>query len=308
MKKIMVGSRGSKLALAQTNLVIEELKRLNSSYSFEVKIIKTKGDLSLNSSLDKEGGKGLFVKEIEEALIKEEIDLAIHSMKDLPTELPSELTMAAILPRINPKDALISKNGHNLLHLPPRATVGTSSLRRKVQLLNLRRDLNVVEIRGNLDTRIKKLKEGSLEAIIVAVCGLIRLNLIKLMTQELPIKAFLPAAGQGALGIEVRKEDCKIRELAEKVNCLNSQWEVRAERSFLKELGGGCQVPIGVLAQTKDKMLLIQGMVSSLDGQKVVKDKMIGKKTKAEDLGKELATRLLNKEANEIIKELKREG
>ncbi|MDI6785697.1 MAG: hydroxymethylbilane synthase [bacterium] len=301
MKEIIVGSRGSKLALTQTELVVEKLKEIKKNCSFVIKTIKTEGDKLLNSPLSKIGGKGLFVKEIEEELIERKIDIAVHSMKDIPCQFPPELIISSVPSRKNPKDALISKNNKKLQELSPWATIGTSSLRRKAQLLIFRKDLKVIDLRGNLDTRFKKFQEENFEAIIVAASGLIRLNLSEKITQELPLKDFLPAAGQGALGIEIRKDNFEVKELVEKINCYNSYQEVVAERAFLKKLGGGCQVPIGVIAQAEDRELYLEGMVSSLDGKEVVRGKISGRIIEAETLGEKLAYTLLKKGAKEIL-------
>lgn len=301
MKEIIVGSRGSKLALVQTNLVLEKLKEIKGGYSFKIKIIETEGDKLLNSPLSKIGGKGLFVKEIEEELLEKKIDIAIHSMKDVPVQLPPELTIASIPDRASPKDALISRNNKKIQELSPESIIGTSSLRRKAQLLSFRKDLKIVDLRGNLDTRLRKLQEGSLDAIIVAVSGLYRLGLSRMITQELPTEVFLPAAGQGALGIELRKDNFEVKEIVEKINCYNFYQEITAERAFLRKLGGGCQTPIGVMAKIEVEELYLEGMVTSLNGQEIIKDKIVGKNEEAEDLGDKLASMLLKKGAAKIL-------
>ncbi len=290
MKKIIIGSRGSPLALAQSDEIASQLKKLCTE--IEIRIIKTKGDKITDVSLAKIGGKGLFVKELEEALLRKEIDVAVHSMKDVPTELPSGLIIGAITKRLDARDVLISKDNKLLNELPSGAIIGTSSLRRKVQLTHYRDDLKVIDLRGNLDTRLKKITQQSLDAIVVAAAGCIRANLSSKITQFLSTKIILPAAGQGSLGIEIREDDTEMKEIVANLNDRESYLTIGAERAFLKKLGGGCQIPVGVLGYLQDDILKLEGIVTS-DEQKVIKAQVEGKKEDAIKLGEELAIRII---------------
>lgn len=290
MKKIIIGSRGSPLALAQSDEIASQLKKLCTE--IEIRIIKTKGDKITDVSLAKIGGKGLFVKELEEALLRKEIDVAVHSMKDVPTELPSGLIIGAITKRLDARDVLISKDNKLLNELPSGAIIGTSSLRRKVQLTHYRDDLKVIDLRGNLDTRLKKITQQTLDAIVVAAAGCIRANLSSKITQFLSTKIILPAAGQGSLGIEIREDDTEMKEIVANLNDRESYLTIGAERAFLKKLGGGCQIPVGVLGYLQDDILKLEGIVTS-DEQKVIKAQVEGKKEDAIKLGEELAIRII---------------
>lgn len=257
MEKIIIGTRGSDLALAQAE---EVAKKLESKP--RIKIIKTTGD-KIKTAVP---GKGIFVKELEEALLKGETDIAVHSVKDLPTDLPKGLTLAAITKREDPHDCLITRNGENLDELPKGARIGTGSIRRKAQLLNYRKDLEIVGIRGNITTRIKKL--NSLDGIILSICGLNRLALTGLNIYTIPYSIMLPAAGQGALGIEARADDNDILDLLRPLNDPDSALVVHAERTVLTELGGGCQVPIGCLGTKNGDKVRVRVRVLSEDGTK----------------------------------------
>lgn len=257
--KIIIGTRGSELALSQTKEIVDRLKSVHPYLELFIKIIKTEGDKLKNEPLTRIGGKGIFTKEIEKALLKKEIDIAVHSAKDLPTDLPKELVIAAVIKRHDPHDCLITKDKEKLENLKKGARIGTGSLRRKTQLLNYRKDFNIVDIRGNITTRMKKLKD--LDGIILSVCGLNRLYGEKVpgtyFMDIIPYSIMLPAAGQGALGVETRKNDKNILNLLKPLNDLDSQLAVQAERSFLSKLGGGCQVPMGCLAAVnKNKIKL----------------------------------------------------
>lgn len=290
MREIIIGSRGSQLALVQTNEVALQLKKLCPQTKISIKIIKTKGDKITNLPLSKIGGKGLFIKELEDALLKGEIALAVHSMKDVPTELPQGLMIGAITKRIEVRDVLISKHKKLLEELPSEAVIGTSSLRRKAQLLHYRPDLRVIDLRGNLDTRLKKLDHQHLDAIVVAGAGCIRTNLTSEITQFLPTQIILPAAGQGALGIEIREEDLGIKELVANLNDDESYLTISAERAFLKRLGGGCQIPVGVLGHLQDDILILEGMIASSAG--IIRTQVEGKKEDAMKLGEKLLDKL----------------
>lgn len=300
--KIRIGTRGSKLALVQAGL-IKNLIYEKHKIDCEIVKIKTTGDKITGSPLAKIGGKGLFVKEIEEALARKEIDIAVHSMKDVPIELKRGLKIGAITEREDPSDALISRDGRKLSELKA-PKLGTSSLRRQVQLKNLVRDATIENLRGNLDTRIKKLKEGKYDAIVVASAGLKRLGLLNEATEFFSPEVMLPAIGQGSLGIEIREDDRELIEIIKFLDNEKSHTEVSAERAFLKKLEGGCQVPIACYAVLHNGNLKINGMVSSLDGKKLIKSEKIGTKEDAESLGIELAKELLKMGAREILEEV----
>jgi hydroxymethylbilane synthase len=268
--------------------------------------IKTTGDKIQDAPLAKIGGKGLFVKEIEEALIQKRVDLAVHSIKDVPTELPETLHLSVITKREDPRDILISKDGRRLRDLPQRAKIGTSSLRRQAQLLHFRGDFELIPLRGNLDTRLKKLERMNLDGIVLAMAGVKRLGLEARITEVIPTEISLPAIGQGALGIETRKEDEEVEGRIHFLNDPESAISVSAERAFLKRLEGGCQVPIAAFAKIVDSHLQIDGLVGTVDGKQLVKHHLEGPLEKAETLGTELAEILLGKGAKEILEEVYR--
>lgn len=302
-RHIIIGSRASKLALVQAQLAVDKLKILYPQLNLEIKAIKTTGDKVLDVALSKIGDKGLFTKEIEEALLRREIDLAVHSMKDLPTELPVDLKIAAVTERKDPRDVLISKGGMTIEGLPKGSKVGTSSLRRRAQLLHLRGDLKAIDLRGNLDTRIKKLEQGSYDAIILAYAGVKRLGL-ELNLSAIPVEDMLPQAGQGALGIEIRKDAKEIESLVKALDDPDAHFSVVAERALLLKLGGGCQVPIGVYAKVHNNQISIKAGVFSLDGKIALRDEITGFKEDAEALGSKLAERILKKGAKNILDEI----
>jgi hydroxymethylbilane synthase len=318
-KKIVIGTRGSKLALWQAEFVRSELNRLYPDLEIELNKIKTTGDKILDVPLANVGGKGLFVKEIEEALLGKDADIAVHSMKDVPTEFPEGLHLAVICRREDPRDAFISKMRSvrfeisRFQDLPPGAKIGTSSLRRSCQLLSIRPDLKIGQLRGNLDTRLRKLDEGQFDAIILAAAGLIRLGLKNRIAEILPFEISLPAIGQGAVGIECRVGDAWINELIAPLNHPETAVCVKAERAFLKKLEGGCQVPIaaharisyGSLPETQDgDLLLLDGLVGNLTGDRIIKGSAEGKRIDAEKLGTALAEEVLAKGAREILDQL----
>jgi len=303
-KTIKIGTRGSQLALWQANWVKSELEKRNAGLAVEIIKIKTTGDKILDVPLAKVGGKGLFVKEIEEALLRGDIDLAVHSMKDVPTDLPAELHLSAITEREDPRDALISKDKRLFNELPERAKIGTSSLRRQAQLLHIRPDFRIQQLRGNLDTRIKKLTTEGLDAIIVAAAGVRRMGWQDKITEYLSIDDSLPAIGQGALGIECRIDDKEINNLLEPFNHPETSVCVKAERAFLKKLEGGCQVPIAAYGIIKDKNISLAGLVASVDGTEMHKEKIEGKVEDAEKIGIELAEKLLSRGADKVLQEV----
>lgn len=299
--KLIIGSRGSELALWQTNFVKARLESLFSEITFEIKIIKTTGDKILDVALSKIGDKGLFTKQIEAALLDEGIDLAVHSLKDLQTVQPEGLTIGAVLKREIPNDVLISKNFQSIDELPKGAKVATGSLRRKSQLLRYRPDLQISEIRGNLQTRFKKFNESDLDAMILAYAGIHRLGLDEHIKQIIPFNIMLPAVGQGAMAVEIRSGDQKIKDLLTHLNDETTQLCVTAERSFLRKLEGGCQVPIGANAVIKEDIIELEGFAGSIDGSKALRDKISGEKEEAAGLGLTLAERFLNLGAEEIL-------
>src|SRR4051794_13828386 len=307
MRKIIVGSRRSKLALTQTNWVIDQLKKLNPNFEFEVKEIVTKGDKILDVTLSKVGGKGLFVKEIEQAMLDKEIDMAVHSMKDMPAVLPEGLTIGCIPFREDHRDALISKGHVKLNDLKPGAIIGTSSLRRSSQLLAQRPDLEIKWIRGNVDTRLEKLESGEYDAIILAAAGLSRLGWAKeVVTEFIDAEICVPAVGQGALSIECREDDQELLDLFEKFTCKKTEKAVRAERAFLQKMEGGCQVPIAGFAQVEDNdEVVLNVLVASPEGQEVYKEELRGQNP--EELGIQAADLLIKKGAKDLIEKVKRQ-
>ena len=301
---IVIGSRGSQLALWQANWVKSELERLHDNVDIDIRIIATSGDIIQDVPLAKIGGKGLFVKEIEEALLANEIDLAVHSMKDVPMELPTELGISVITKRENPLDALISKNGEKLADLPQGATIGTSSLRRSSQLLKYRDDFKIHPLRGNVDTRLRKVEEGKYDAILLASAGLNRLGWANRITEEISHDILLPAMGQGALGIETRLDDTMIYDFISTLNHEQTHYAVSAERSLVGRLDGGCQVPIGAYARVEKGLITLKGLVASLDGEIIYKLENVGPVDDAINIGQELGSKLLKMGANEILEKL----
>lgn len=306
MRKIIVGSRRSNLALTQTKWVIEQLKQAGVKNEFVIEEIVTKGDRILDVMLSKVGGKGLFVKEIEQALYDKRIDFAVHSMKDMPAVLPEGLIIGSIPVREDYRDALISKNGQKLNELPAGAIVGTSSLRRSTQILAARPDLEIKWIRGNIETRLRKLKEEDYDAIILAVSGIKRVGMdLSIITEYLDPEVCVPAVGQGALAIECREEDEEIREILSLINDKETAETVTAERTFLNLLEGGCQVPIGGHAYYQEDELVMTALVGTPDGKTILKEVVRGK-TPVE-VGTEAADLLINQGAKEIVQNAKEE-
>lgn len=306
MRKIIVGSRRSKLALTQTNWFINELKAAGAPFEFEVKEIVTKGDQILDVQLSKVGGKGLFVKEIEQALYDKEIDFAVHSMKDMPAVLPEGLVIGCIPPREDARDAFISKGHVKFADLPAGAVVGTSSLRRSAQLLTVRPDLEIKWIRGNVDTRLAKLETEEYDAIILAAAGLKRLGWSDdVVTEFLSIEDCLPAVAQGSLGIECRKDDEELLAELSKLTDGATWQEAHAERAFLAAMDGGCQVPIAGYAKTNGEQITLTGLVAAPDASVIYKETVVG--SDAETVGKELAAILTEQGAFDLIQRVKAE-
>jgi hydroxymethylbilane synthase len=308
---VIIGTRGSALALAQTRWVAARLQALHPGLTVDLRIIHTRGDRIRDVALSRVGGKGLFTKELEGALLAGEIDLAVHSLKDLPTELPPGLTLAAVPERADPHDVLVlpaasagtpGSPASALSNLPAGARVGSSSLRRQAQLRRARPDLQWLDLRGNLDTRLRKLDAGECEALVLAAAGLIRLGWSERIAELLPFEICLPAAGQGALGLECRSDDAALQELLRPLNHPDTWACVAAERAFLAALGGGCQVPLGVVGTVAGSQLHLQGLVARLDGQ-WVRNEVVGEKERAEEWGTRLAARLLQEGAAAILPE-----
>lgn len=303
-KTIKIGTRGSKLALWQANWVKSALNAGNTSIAVELVPIKTRGDKILDVPLAKVGGKGLFVKEIEDALLNGRIDLAVHSMKDMPSEIPDGLCVGAIPEREIPQDVLISKKGLLLHDLMPGARIGTSSLRRSAQLLHARPDLVILPLRGNLDTRLKKLETENLDAIILAAAGVKRLGLENRITEYLDENVMLPAVGQGALCIEIRQNDPEIEPIIAALNHEESWTVVMGERAFLNRLEGGCQVPIAAHGKLEKNTFTLCGLVAAVDGTTVIKETLSGPEDSSESIGVNLANRLLSMGAKTIMENL----
>ncbi|MBW1783042.1 MAG: hydroxymethylbilane synthase [Deltaproteobacteria bacterium] len=301
---LRIGTRGSRLALRQSEWVKEQIEAEHPDLRVELIRIKTTGDKILDSPLSKIGGKGLFVKEIEDALLEKRVDLAVHSMKDVPAALPDRLMLSTFPQREDPSDALISADGLTLDRLRRQARVGTSSLRRGAQLLCVRPDLELVPLRGNVDTRLRKLEAGDLHAIILASAGLKRLGLAGLITQVIPLDQVMPAVGQGALGLEVRRDDVQTIRILDFLDHAPTRITVRAERAFLKELEGGCQVPIAGFAQLDGNDLRFKGMVAELDGSRVFKEEMVGPREEAEAIGIASAKKLLASGADSVLEKV----
>jgi hydroxymethylbilane synthase len=323
--KVVIATRGSKLALWQAEWIKSELQGLYPDLDIELSKIKTTGDKILDVPLAQVGGKGLFVKEIEEAILRNEADIAVHSMKDVPTEFPEGLHLAVMCRREDPKDALVvskklrtksekfkppisgSKKGvakSLLCSLPRGVRIGTSSLRRSCQLLSIRPDFEIEQLRGNLDTRLRKLDEGRFDAIILAAAGIKRLGLSDRITEMLPFEISLPAIGQGAIGIECRIRDGFIHDLIAPLNHLSTSICVKAERAFLRRLEGGCQVPIAAHARLDKSSLMIDGLVGSISGDRIIRGHIEGKPEQAEQFGVLLAEDLLSRGAKEILDEV----
>src|SRR5574341_1667959 len=292
---IVLGTRGSKLAVQQSEWVQARLKELAPEVAVTLRRIHTSGDKILDVPLAKIGGKGLFVKEIEEALLAGEIDLAVHSMKDVPTQLPQGLAILCVPQRDDPRDALISRTGSVFKDLPRGAKVGTSSLRRQAQFLHARPDLKIEMLRGNLDTRLRKLRDGEFDAIVLAAAGLRRMGWADQITVYLPLEVSFPAIGQSALGLEGRRNDGFVREIVSVLEHPPTRTAVTAERALLDRLEGGCQVPIAAHATLSGARLRLDGLVASVDGRRPVQDSVEGPAASARELGTRLAEQLLRR-------------
>ncbi|MBI1909203.1 MAG: hydroxymethylbilane synthase [Deltaproteobacteria bacterium] len=301
-RPLIIGTRGSPLALWQAHFVQKGLQAKHLGLKISIRAIKTSGDKLKKASLAKIGGKGLFIKEIEEALLAGKIDLAVHSMKDLPIDLPDELQIFGVLKREDPRDVFVSKKYDSILGLPRRSVIGTGSLRRQAQLKNFRPDFKIVPVRGNVETRLRKIGKGGCDAMILAAAGLIRLGFTAKIREYLPTTLMIPAVGQGVIGIEGRVGDPEAESLARSLNDPVTEACLLAERSFLKELGGDCQSPIAGYAEPNGLAMELTGLVASPDGRELIRDQVTGFVKDPVSLGRQMGRSLLAKGAKEILK------
>jgi hydroxymethylbilane synthase len=299
---IVIGTRGSPLALVQAEWISKKLLKISSSLKTEIKIIKTRGDQILNLPVKKIGDKGVFVKELETALQNREIDLAVHSAKDLPADIPEDLILAAFPEREDPSDVLISKNENTLAALPLKAVIGTSAARRQSQLLHYRPDLRIELLRGNVETRIRKLDEGKYRGIVLAKAGLNRLKIKRGRT--IPRTLMLPSLAQGALAVEMRRNDKKLLMIAKLLNDKKTSFCIQAERSFLAEMEGGCQIPLGGIAELYKSKLRMEAFIGTPDGRNLIRESIEGEASKPIELGKKLAFLILSKGGDKIKRTL----
>ena len=304
MNKVRIATRKSALALWQAEYVKAQLEHFHPDLVVELVPMTTKGDIILDTPLAKVGGKGLFVKELEVAMLEDRADIAVHSMKDVPVEFPEGLGLEVICPREDPRDAFVSNTYKNLDELPQGAVVGTSSLRRQCQLKELRPDLEIKDLRGNVNTRLKKLDEGQYDAIILAAAGLLRLEMPERISDYIEPEVMLPANGQGAVGIECRVDDQRIKGLLAPLECGQTRSRVLAERAMNKELEGGCQVPIGSYATLSNQTLFLRGLVGAIDGSKILRAEVSGPAADGIELGQQLAKQLLADGADAILKQV----
>ena len=304
-KTIRIGTRGSQLALYQAKKVKATLEKIFPELQVELKIIKTKGDKILDVALSKIGDKGLFTKEIENELLDGRVDLAVHSLKDLPTTLPEGLKLGAVLERGEFRDALVSKNGKKLADLQAGDVIATSSLRRIAGLLKLNNQITIKDIRGNVNSRLKKMEEGYCDAMIMAAAGLQRLGLEEYITEIIDPEVIMPAVSQGAIAIETRLNDPEIDALMEKINHTETWNAITAERAFLARLEGGCQVPLGCFSKVQNGILNLGGFVASVDGKKFIKQNISGEISKGAEIGIQLAENMLEEGAGEILSQIK---
>lgn len=302
--RLVIGTRSSQLALWQADYIASKLGEKYPHLTIEKKLMTTQGDKILDAPLAKIGGKGLFTKELETAMLSGEIDLAVHSLKDMPVEVPAGLQISAITQREDPGDVLVSPKYQMFSRLPQGAKVGTSSLRRKAQLLSVRPDLHICDLRGNVNTRLRKLEEENFDGIILAAAGLKRLGFGDRITDILDKEVCLPAVGQGALAVETRADDQEINGLVDFLNDCNTVICTTAERSFLNRVQGGCQVPVGVYGTMQQAVLKVEGIIASLDGSKIYRDYMLGQPEEAYALGQQLADRLLEAGGRTVLAEL----
>ncbi len=298
---INVGTRGSSLALAQTNSVVEKIQKAAPDLIADITVIKTSGDIMQDVSLAQIGGQGVFVKEIEETLLSGGIDLAVHSMKDVPGETPEGLMFAAILSREDMRDVLVSRSNIKMEFMPRGARIGTGSLRRGAQIKAWMPDLEIVPLRGNIDTRLNKIEAENLTGVILAAAGMKRLGYVQKITQFLPIELMLPAVGQGALGLQIRKTDTELLKVLATLNHKQTETEVAAERSYLRALGGGCRLPIAAYGLIEKQRLTLEGLLAAPNGSSVIRDKVWGEPDDAEVLGQKLADMILEKGGRKLL-------
>lgn len=298
-RKFVVGSRGSKLALRQAEIALESLCPAHPGVQLEVRIVRTEGDKT-SASLSEIGGRGVFVIEIERALLAGEIDIAVHSLKDLPSEETPGLTIAAVLPREDPRDVLVSRNSAKLPDLPAAATVGTGSPRRAAQLIALRPDLRITDIRGNVDTRVRKVEDGQYDAVVLAAAGLVRLGWLDRASQIFEREEMLPAVGQGALAVQVRSGDAETRAIVETVDDAATRIAITAERAFERRLGGGCHAAIAGLAEIAGEHVRLRGLVGDATGH-LIRGEIDGPVAEAEQLGVRLAAQLIQRGAAALL-------
>lgn len=300
---IIIGTRGSKLALWQANFVQKKLANYIPETQITLRIIRTSGDSIQDRRLASIGGKGLFVKEIEEALLDGDIDIAVHSMKDVPSQLPDELHIGAVLEREDPRDVLISRDNTGFFDLPGGSRIGTGSLRRRVQLHFLRDDLQLSDIRGNVDTRLLKLQRGDYDAIVLATAGIKRLGLESHITEVFDVEEIVPSPGQGIIGIECRKNDSEVNKILRNINDMQSQISVTTERVFVRKMGGDCNLPIACICRfINGDILDITGLVASIDGKKIIKHNIEGTLNNYREIAEDLADIILKKGGKEIVK------
>ena len=307
-KTFIIGTRGSKLALFQSNLVKELLEKNYPKYNFVLKKIKTKGDILIDKALDRKIDKGFFVNEIQKMLINEEIHIAVHSLKDLPVESNENLLISAILKRANPQDVFISKNKKKLEDFTEKEIIGSSSLRRKAQLLKLNPKLNVIDIRGNVDTRIKKMERGEYDGLILAAAGIERLGLDNYITEFISNSDILSAPGQGAIAVEIKKDNIQLKKITSSINDEFSRVTTSTERSFMKLMGGGCNYPIAALSTVKNDKILIDGLVINLNGTKLIRSSAEDNINNWHDLSISLANTFYKKGAQAILNEIDNEN
>jgi hydroxymethylbilane synthase len=303
-KTVRIATRKSALALWQAEYVKAKLEHFHPDINVELVPMTTKGDIILDTPLAKVGGKGLFVKELEVAMLENRADIAVHSMKDVPVEFPEGLGLEIICPREDPRDAFVSNTINSLADLPHGAVVGTSSLRRQCQIKAMRPDLTIRDLRGNVNTRLKKLDNGEYDAIILAAAGLIRLEMPERIREYIAPEVMLPANGQGAVGIECRNDDAVIKTLLAPLGCEETRIRVVAERAMNRALEGGCQVPIGSYAVLEDQQLYLRGLVGAIDGSEILTSEVHGNINDAEQLGNQLAEALLAKGADKILRQV----
>ncbi len=303
--KLVIGTRSSQLAKLQAAEIKTRLQRLFSGEDIvvEIKLIETTGDRKLDQPLAQIDGKGIFLKEIEKALLQREIDMAVHSLKDVPTDMPSDLKLAALPAREDPRDVLVAENYNNLEELPRGAKIGTGSVRRRTQLLQRRPDLEVASVRGNVDTRLRKLREQDYDALVLAAAGLNRMNLSDNISYYFSPRKFLPAAGQGGLAVEIREDNKWLESQLKKLEDKNTVSCLKAERTLLAELGGGCHVPIGCYARTIEEKIELFGMVGDREGKKYIKEDITGNIDKGKEIAAELAGKLLELGAADLLEE-----